>query len=179
MGLIKTLRGAAFGWRAIIRGDAAWRGHFDISRRGLLVAILFNLVLVLIGLAITTAVLGIPSFGQFVLAFLLGAVPLLGLALATIWTYWLLRAKTPLLDFLIPEIYAFSVVLLIGTVGSLAGSEIKLLMLGALAYIVVRAAQVIGGFRLPVSIAFAVLTIVVLVALPRSLYMLAYATGLL
>lgn len=179
MNLIQTLREAGLGWREIIRGKPGWRSHFDISRRGLLVAIVFYLVLAAVALAVTSAILGIPSIGQLIVAVLFSVVPLLGLALATIWTCWLLRAQTPLLDLLIPEIYGFGVVMPIGTVGALAGNEIKLLALGALAFIVFRTAQVIGGFRLPVAIAFAVLTIVVLVALQRSLYMLANATGLL
>ena len=84
-----------------------------------------------------------------------------------------MRLAIPDNALLVPATYALAFILLIGLPLSLFfGNVFANAMLGALGYMLYRAARDIAKLGIGVSIAFAVLAIAVLVALPIGLYML-------
>ena len=101
------------------------------------------------------------------------ALPLLGIGLVIQLTVQFLRLGTSFNALFVPAVYALAFILAFGLPLSLfADSIFANAMLGALGYMRYREARDIAKFGIGLSIAFAALSIVALVALPYGLYML-------
>ena len=118
------------------------------------------------------AAYGLPSPLVLVLRVIVLALPLIAVTIAVYLTKAVLKLETPPLDLIIPAIYVFAVYLLIGTFLSFAGPIINLILLILIAVALFRQARVVANLSTVNSVAFALLTLVLLVALPASLYML-------
>jgi hypothetical protein len=104
-----------------------------------------------------------------VIFFLLWAA---GLGFAIVLTRISIGIKTPLLDTGVPCLYALAVGGAVIQVASLLGTFTWAPVLGILGYVLFRAGRVTAGLGIPTSVAFAVLSIVLLVGVPLSLYIL-------
>jgi len=172
MRMLRALRGAVLGWRAILAGREEWRTQFSLTGPGLATAlVLYFLLAFLIFLAGAGAaalhpvnvVMGLFVFGLYVAA----------LAISAFATRAILRWQGAVLDLLVPGTYAMMLFLLLGALLAPLGPSSLALALAAIAFLVFRLGQVAGGWSVGISAAFAVLTVVLLVALPMTLYMLA------
>lgn len=160
------------GWGDILAGRPRWRDSFVLTPGGLGIAVLIYLVIVLLTLAASALVSGPPGIASAVLTVLVNLLPPFGVLAATLLTYLSLRAERPMLDLLVPAFHALSLVLLLGTAMALLGVAYGPILLGVLGVMLARAARICGGFGIGPSIAYAALSIVVLVVLPGTLYML-------
>lgn len=163
---------AAIGWGEIVMGRETARERFRLDADGGLVALgLYGLV---IAVVIALQMAQFPN--QPIFALVVGAafnlVPVFGLALVTLPTYWLLRRQGNPYELLVPGIYLLGGMLALGVALSYFDAQVGTAILGVTAFLLFRTARTIGGFGIGSALAYAVLTALVLVALPFSLYML-------
>lgn len=175
MNILRALSGAVLGWRAILGGRPDWTQYFASTGPGFATAlVLYLLVAFLILLAGSGAAALDPvnvAMGFFVFGLYVAA-----LALSAVATKAMLRWQGTILDLLVPGTYAMILFLLVGTVLAPLGPLGLALALAAIAYLIYRLGRAAGGWSIGISAAFAVLTVVLLVAMPMTLYMLASPT---
>ena len=173
MNPLHELKQAAIGWLDLIAGRPSGAERFNFSRGGLIRAVSFYFLMVLLTMVVLGIAGGMPSYTQVFFGLLINALPLLTVAAVIALTLWLMRPGVTVTEMLVPAAYALGFLLLVGLPLSLVfGDLFANAMLGALGYLLYREARDIAGMRMGVSIAFAVLTVAVLVALPIGLYML-------
>lgn len=173
MNPVEEVKQAAIGWLDIIANRAGGAERFNTSSRGLGAAVAFYFLMVLFTLLVQGVSISFPSYDRIFFSLVVNGLPLVGVALVILATVRLLRVDMPVNALLVPATYALGFLLLIGLPLSLFfGNIFANAMLGALGYMLYRAARDIAKLNIGISIAFAVLAIAVLVALPIGLYML-------
>ncbi len=175
MNPLVDIKNAAIGWLDLLgaRPDAGAR--FNATRAGLLTMLATYVVLVLATRIIqSVALFGTPpGIEDLVVTLVVNALPLLAIVLVVYGTVVFLRTPVGVLGLLVPAGYALSIILAIGLPLSLFGGNMfAAAMQGILGYMLYRLARDIGKFSIGISAAFAILTVVLLVAIPVGLYML-------
>ena len=174
MNALTEVKNAAIGWLDLLgsRPDAAAR--FNATRRGFITMLGVYFVLVIITNTIQAATLYStpPGIIDLVVSLGINALPLLAVFVVIVLTVRVLRAPVGPLALMVPAGYALGFVLAIGLPLSLFGVNFSAALQGILGYMFYRLARDIGKFSIGISIAFAILTVVLLVAIPLGLYML-------
>lgn len=173
-----ALRNAAIGWALLLRGDEGWRDYFKRTAAGLATALaifVFVIFLAVITVAIGTDIPGLFAIlaGMFALA-----LPLVAMVLVLVGTRMTLRSGGPFYDMLVPGTYAMTAfIVLEGVLATLIGGPIVVLSWLGLGYLLYRLARAASGWPMAISIGFAVLTVLLLVAMRQALYMLSSIAG--
>jgi hypothetical protein len=166
------IKNAAIGWLDMISGRPGGGERFNRSGLGLANAVGFYVFMVLFTIVVQGVSTSFPSYDQVFVGLVVNALPLVAVALVIWATLRVLRLSVPTNALLVPATYALAFILAIGMPLSLFfGNVFANAMMGALGYMLYRAARDIARLGIGVSIAFAVLAIAVLVALPIGLYM--------
>lgn len=166
------LREAYAGWVKIVRGDISWPGHFRLTPSGLVTALAIFAITAFLSIAFAAAGIGVPALPGFIAAMLVQALACLALVLGVIITRQAVPSQAPLISILVPGIYALVAYLVLGTLLSLIGGPLLIVLWLALAYLLYRLARVAAGWTFGVSLAFATLTLALLVGMPLTLYTL-------
>jgi hypothetical protein len=170
--ILGDAKDAVVGWLDIIAGRPGGGERFNATQAGLVRALIWYFLLVLLTVLVQGLSLGMPASSEVFTAVMVNALPLLGVYLVILVTVRLFRLAIPVNALLVPAIYAMAFILAIGLpLSLLGGGMFANAMLGALGYMFYRAGRDIAKLGIGVAIAFAVLSIVVLVALPIGLYM--------
>jgi hypothetical protein len=173
MNLGIEVREAVVGWIEMITARPPGAARFNLSRAGFVNAVGCYAAVVLLTVLVESIRAGAPAMPQIAFTLAANALPPISLALVAWVTVAMLRLSVGTTALLVPGVYGLALVLLVGIPVSLAGSGAAVnALLGVLAYMLFRLAREIGKMSLGISIAFAALCIVVLVALPMGLYML-------
>lgn len=166
-----ALKNAVAGWIAIIRGEQGWQRYFSISAAGLTTALVLFWFFALLSVALASADVGMPSLFGLIIAVLVQSLSILALLAGIYVTKRLVPVPVRVLGLLVPGVYALIAYLIAGTILSLvAGPALVLLWLG-LAYLLFCLGWRTEGWNIGVAAAFAVLTMVLLVGMPVTLYM--------
>jgi hypothetical protein len=170
---INELWGAVVGWYELLSARPEAARHFNLTRRGLGIALGFYLLMVVVTLA-TQALMGqLAGLSDVVMSAAVNVLPLLGVALVILITIALLRLNLSFTALAVPAIYAMTFMGLVQLPLSLwTGGLFSTAILALLAYMFYRDGRQVGKMSIGVSIAFAALSIIALVALPAGLYML-------
>jgi hypothetical protein len=172
MNIWAALRNAAIGWVMLLRGEDGWRERFAFTPAGLVTGLIIFIFTTFLAVAITSANIGMPSLIGVVAAMFVLALPLTSLVVVLLGTRMTLKSDEPVLDVLVPASYALTVFLLVeGLLAMLGGPVVMLAWLG-LGYMLYRLARVATTWNVAISAGFAVLTVVLLVAMRLALYML-------
>ena len=115
---------------------------------------------------------GVPSIPELAFGIVINGLPLAGALLAAWGTILSLQLKVPLLGAMVPITYVMTFLLVAGIALSALGGGLAPILLGILAYLLYRGGREILGVSVVFALAYAALSIVLLVALPMSLYML-------
>lgn len=167
-----AISNAFLGWQLIIKGDAAWRERFSINAPGLVSALLIYAFLAFIAVAFASTSIGMPNvFGVLAAMFVL-ALPIVSLVLALLITRNVLKSGEPMLDLLVPGVYALAVFLLVEGLLAMFGGPIVMLAWIGLGYLLYRLVRSATSWPFGVAAAFALFTVVLLVAMRLALYML-------
>ena len=172
MKLWAALSRAWRGWLLLLRGDPAWAQHFTTTNPGLAAALAIFFLVAFLSVAFASLSVGMPNLFGIASALVVQGLSILALLLAIKLTNRVLATPAPLRTLLVPGIYALVAYLLAGTLVSLIGGPALLLVWAGLGYLLYRLGRVAAGWSRGVSVAFAVLTIALLVGMPVSLYML-------
>ena len=166
-----ALTEALAGWIAIIRGEADWIRHFTISAAGLVTALVLFLFFALLSVALASANVGMPSFFGLIIAILVQSLSIVALLGGIFFTRKMVPVETGVMTLLVPGIYALIAYLVVGTILSLIAGPVLILLWAGLAFLLFCLGWRAGGWNIGVAAAFAVLTMVLLVGMPVTLYM--------
>jgi hypothetical protein len=172
MNPITQFGNAAIGWSELAIRRPAWRSRFDTTREGFFTALGIYFTLVIIAILVQGIFSGVPSIPELAFGIVINGLPLAGALLAAWGTILSLQLKVPLLAAMVPITYVMIFLLAAGIAISAISGGLAPILLGILAYLLYRGAREILGVSVVFALAYAALSIVLLVALPMSLYML-------
>ncbi|ODT83187.1 MAG: hypothetical protein ABS76_04495 [Pelagibacterium sp. SCN 64-44] len=166
-----AIKDAALGWRMIILGQPEWTAQFNRTASGLAVALAVFAFAAFLAVIVASAHIGMPGLIGVVVAMLVLGLPLLALAIMVWVTRRTMRDAGPVQDVMVPGTYAATAFLLVEGLLALTGGPLVMLAWAGLAYLLFRLARMATNWHVVVAIAFAVLSVVLLVALRLALYM--------
>lgn len=172
MNAFSELKRALVGWLDLLTAQPDAAGKFNLTPGGLVNAIGFYIVTILLSVAALGLAEGmVPSLMQAAISVMFHLIVLFALLLAAAGTARLMRAD--LYALAVPVAYALAIVQLLSLplvyVQSDAGA---LALLGVRGFMFFRAARGVAGLGGGVSLAFAILCVLLLAAIPFGLYML-------
>jgi hypothetical protein len=170
--VLEQFREAAIGWYELAFHRPGWQGRFVATREGLLVALGGYFSVVVLAILIQGLYIGAPGILDLIGAVGINALPLLGIVTALYGTRLMLPLKAPILAMLVPAIHAVTLLLIAGFVLSMILGGLATLLLGLLTYLLYRGGKEILGLGFAFALSYAALSVVLLVALPASIYML-------
>jgi len=172
MKIISALRQSVYGWIMILRNEAGWQARFRFTVAGLITALVLFYLFAFLAVVLTSLEMGVPTPQGLFDIMLIQSLWLLALVVGIYGTRLALRETVPILPLLVPGIYALIYYLILGTLISLIlGMLLPLLWVG-LGWLLFCLGRRAGNWTLGVAAAFAVLTVVLLVGTPLTLYML-------
>lgn len=177
MKLWSTVSDAAAGWAMIVRGEGGWRERFRITVPGLVAALAIFAFVAFLAVAFASMSIGMPSVVGVAAAMFVLALPVTSLVVTLIGTRMLLKSDQPLLDLLVPGTYLLTAFLVAEGLLAMIGGPVVMVSWVAVAYLLYRLARMATDWMLGTAIAFAVLTVIVLVAMRVALYMLTNPPG--
>lgn len=175
MKLWTVLTKAIAGWQMIVRGQPGWRDRFTISAAGLAMALFVFAFTAFLAVAFASMSIGMPGGLGVLAAMVVLALPILALVVTLMMTRNFLKSEAPLLPVLVPGIYALTAFLLIEGLLAMLGGPIVMLAWLALGYLLFRLARLALDWTVGVAAGFAVLTVLLLVAMRLALYMVSNA----
>lgn len=175
MKIFAALKNAWQGWIQIVRNHEGWRALFRLNLSGLATALALYYLFSFLAVVLASLDVGVPTPQGLFNIMLIQSLWLVALALGVYGTRFAVRDTQPVLPVLIPGIYALIAYLVAGTLLSMVlGVLLPLLWLG-LAWMFFRLGRMASGWSVGVAVAFAALTVVLLVGIPMTLYMLVAA----
>jgi hypothetical protein len=172
MKIVNALRQAVYGWIMILRGEAGWRERFRFTPAGLMTALVLFYFFAFLAVVLASLDVGVPTLQGMADIMVIQSLWLLALVAGVYGTRAALRDPVPVLPLLVPGIYALVFYLVLGALISLAMGFLLPLLWLALVWLLFRLGRLAGAWTIGVSSAFAVLTVVLLVGTPISLYIL-------
>jgi len=171
MNAFRELWRAIIGWLDLLTARPGAAEKFNLTGLGLVNAAGCFVAVVLALILIESSLSGFPGWGTVILSLVVNAV-----LLGSIWlVIWLTaRAlKAPGIAMAVPATYAMAFILGLSLpLAYLAGPNVIPATLGVLGYMLYRVAREVGKLRIGISVAFAILSVVALVAVRIGLYML-------
>lgn len=167
-----ALSEAFAGWMKILRGESGWQSHFALGPAGLATALVIYVFFALVSIAIASIGVNMPTLPGLAAGLVVQCLSLLALLLGALITRSAVPGRQPLLALIVPGLYALVCYLVLGTVFSMFGGFVLLILWLGLGYLFYRLARMAAQWSIGVSIAFAVLTMALLVGMPMTLYML-------
>jgi len=162
---------AVVGWLDLLTARPGSAEKFTLTRSGLVNATGCYLAVVMLLIAVESALSGFPGWPTVALGLFANAA-----WLGTIWgVIWVTArvVRSPAIAMAVPATYAMAFVLGLSLpLAYLAGPNIVTAMLGVLGFMLFRVAREIGKLHFGISAAFAILSIVALAAVRVGLYML-------
>lgn len=173
MNAFGELGAAVRGWWNLLSSKPQGADHFNPTNSGLINALGFYVAIVLLAIGVDGYINQLSTTTAIANGMLANLLPLIAVAIVIFATITVLRLDVAYLDLLVPAIYALGFILLIGIpFALLTAGAYSAVLLGALGYMLFRLGREIGRMNVGISMAFAALSIVALVALPLALYML-------
>lgn len=167
-----ALSNAVVGWVMLLRGEDGWRDRFAFTLAGLTTALIIFIVTTFLAVAITSMSIGMPSLVGVIAAMFVLALPLTSLVVVLLGTRMTLKSDEPVLDVMVPASYALTAFLVAEGLLALLGGPVVMLAWLGLGYMLYQLARVATTWNVAISAGFAVLTVVLLVAMRLALYML-------
>lgn len=167
-----ALSNAFFGWLMLARGDAGWRQRFVLTHSGLVTALVLFVFFALISIALAAIGVNLPTVEGFIAGLLVQGLYIVALLVGIVGTRRAVPIAVPVLDLMVPGLYALVFYLILGTALSLLGGFALLVLWALLGFLLYRLGRMAAGWSVGVSVAFAVLTMALLVGMPMTLYML-------
>ncbi|MBJ6988783.1 MULTISPECIES: hypothetical protein [unclassified Devosia] len=176
MRTIAALRYAFAGWKLILRNKREGLEQFQLSAAGLFTAIVLFYAVVFLVVMLASMQMGVPTPESFIEIFFIQTIWLAALLIGVWSTRFAVSGPIWRPDIYVPGVYALIFYLFVGTVVTMISPALMPILWLGLAYMLYALGRVGAGFQRGVSAAFAILTVVLLVGVPQTLYMLAAST---
>jgi len=175
MKIWSVLSDATRGWQMIISGQPGWRDRFTLSGAGLATALCVFAFFAFLAVALASMSIGMPASFGVLAAMVILALPVISLLVTLVTTRNILKSEAPMLPVLVPGIYAMTGFLLIEGLLAMIGGPVVMMAWFALGFLLYRLARQAYDWSLGTAAGFAVLTVLLLVAMRYALYMLSNA----
>ncbi len=172
MKLWAALRDAGLGWIDIVRGREGWQARFGFSLGALAKALVIFFLFAFLAIAIGSTQGGMPSLPGLVANLLVQALGLVALLIGIVVTKLAVKSDAPLMELLVPGVYGLVFYLVAGSILAAISIETLAIVLLGLVFLLYSLGRAAGAWSIGVALAFAVLTVVLLVGMPLTLYML-------
>jgi hypothetical protein len=169
---VDGLTGAWSGLGLIVAGKREAAGFFTPTFAGLFIALVWFALALILSAAAQSMAVGLPSVAQLVVGFVIQGTTVAVLAVATATTISFLKLEASVLEVLVPIVYFMGLMQVLAIPLILLGPNVQLIAVFVLGLLIWRTATVLGGMRTTTALAFALLCLLVLVAVPNALYML-------
>lgn len=170
MNPVTDLARAWHGLALVVAGKPEAAAQFSPTRTGLIIALGWFLLAIILSAAAQSVAVGMPSMAQLAIGILIQAVTVGVLALVTAQSFHFLRLEVPMTVHFVPIVYFMALVQVLAIPLSILGPNAQLLAVLALGVLIWRAGMVLAKMRMGVAIAFALLCLMVLVVVPNALY---------
>lgn len=171
MNILNQMGQAVIGWGEIITGRETARQRFGRDADAGLVALLAYCLVMGLVIGLQVSQFGVPQPIALVAGILVNMLPVVALSLVTVPTYLALKRGTSPFEMLVPGIYLLALTLLVGIPLTYIDAQVSVALIGVTGFLLFRAARIVGGLGVGTALAYAILTCLVLVALPSTLYM--------
>lgn len=173
MKLWATLRDAVIGWRLLLGGAPGWRERFSFAPPGLATALGLFVIVALLAVSVASVDYGPPSLPALIAGLAVLMIPIAALLLALWVTRKAVGGVGSWLDVAVPAIFfLIAFVSLEGTIAALIGGPAVMLSWLALGFGYFRLARAATAWSRGVSASFAILAVLMLVAMRIALYIL-------
>lgn len=165
-------------WRGlglIVAGKREAAACFVPTAPGLVVALGWLILALLLVAAAQSAAVGLPDPTQLLAGFVIQGLTVAILAVATASSLTFLKLEIRPLQLLVPIVWFMALMQVLAIPLVLLGPNVQILAVLVLALLIWRAGLVLAGMRMGVALAFALLCLMVLVVVPNALYMLSLA----
>ena len=177
MKLWGALRDAWLGWVDIVRLRPGWQERFGFSFGALAKALVIFFLFAFLAIAMGSVQGGMPSLPGLLTNLLVQSLGLVALLIGIVVTRLAVKSKVPMLRVLVPGIYGMVFYLVAGSVLAAISIETVPIVLLGLVFLLYSLGRAAGAWSIGVALAFAVLTVVLLVGMPLTLYMLNNPAG--
>ena len=167
---------ATIGWWMLLKGDPDWRARFALGAPGLVTALLIFAFVAFLAVAAAALNVDQPGIAGLLAAMTVLSLPVLALVISLVGTRIMLKSDAPMLDVLVPGIYASAAFLPFEGLLAVIGGPIVMLAWLALGFLLYRLARAAMHWSAGVAAAFALLSVLLLVAMRSALYMLSNVT---
>jgi hypothetical protein len=167
---VADLTRAWHGLALTVAGKPEAAAQFNLTRTGLVIALAWFLLAILLSAAAQSAVVGMPSMASLVTGILIQATTVAALAIVMAQSFHFLRLEVPMTALLVPVVYFMALIQVLAIPLSILGPNAQLLAVVALGVLIWRAGMVLAKMRMGVAVAFALLCLMVLVVVPNALY---------
>ena len=160
-------------WRGLaltVAGRPEAAGHFNPTLSGLVIALGWFLLALILSAAAQSMAIGMPSVLELGTGIFIQAVTVAVLAVATAQSLHFLKLGISMTALFVPMIYFMALIQVLAIPLVLLGPNTQLIAVFVLGLLIWRAGAVIAGMRNGVAIAFALLCLMVLVVVPNALY---------
>lgn len=172
MKIISALRQSVYGWIMILRNQAGWQERFGLTRAGLVTALVLFYLFAFLAVVLGSLSYGVPTPGDFVATLVFQSLFLLAPLIGIYGTRYALRERQAVLPLLVPSIYALTFYVGLGAFFSITLGILLPLLWLILIYMFFRLGRMVGSWNIGVSLAFAVLTVLLLAGTPIALYIM-------
>ena len=170
MNPVADLTRAWNGLALTVAGKREAAGHFNPTLGGLVVALGWFLLALILSAAAQSMAVGMPSVLQVGIGIFIQAVTVAVLAVATAQSLHFLKLGIPMTVLFVPIVYCMALIQVLAIPLVLIGPNTQLIAVFVLGLLIWRSGVVIAGMRNGVAIAFALLCLMVLVVAPNALY---------
>ena len=174
-----AISNAARGWILLLRGQEDWRDYFRRTAAGLATALVLFIFVTFLAVIMVAIGTDIPGLFAIIAGMVALSLPLIAMALVLAGTRSAMRVTAPTYDMLVPGTYVLIAFIVVeGMLASLIGGPIVVLSWLVLGYLLYRLARAAADWPVPIAAGFAVLTVLLLVAMRQALYMLSSTAAL-
>lgn len=167
-----ALSNAVRGWVMILRGEAGWREHFSLTLPGMVTALVVLAFVAFLAVMVTSIGIGMPAASGVIAAIVVLALPVISLLVTFLATRLAMASTVSSYEVMVPGTYALTAFVVLEGILALTGGPLVMLSWLVMAFLIYRLARAATGWNMGVSAGFAVLTVVLLVAVRLALYML-------
>ena len=168
-----AISNAATGWVMLLRGQAGWRDYFKRTAAGLATALVLFIFITFLAVVMVAIGTDIPGLFAIIAGMVALSLPLIAMAMVLAGTRMAMGVAAPTYDMLVPGTYALMAFIVVeGVLASLIGGPVVLLSWLVLGYLLYRLARAAADWPVAIATGFAVLTVLLLVAMRQALYML-------
>ncbi len=172
MKIWSALSQAFSGWMMILRGEAGWREQFSLTWPGLVTGLAIFLFCAFLAIAAASTYQGMPDLLGVLDALLAQSLWIVAILISVRLNAGILKSDISTRDMMVPAIYLMVFYLLAGAVINLVMPLAVLVLTAGLTYPFYRLGRVVAGWRAANAVVFAVLTVVLLVGIPLTLYII-------